>query len=103
MATDFYGIWRRYDKSKEYMDKKGILIKSEKCWQMYTGKQWEAVEDSQGMENLPMLNFIKPTVDYKVSTIAQHSVTAMFSDLNGGSDVISEEVSVDPATGKPSV
>lgn len=103
MATDFYGIWQRYDKSKEYMDKKGILIKSEKCWQMYTGKQWEAVEDSQGMENLPMLNFIKPTVDYKVSTIAQHSVTAMFSDLNGGQDVVSEEVSVDPMTGMPIV
>lgn len=88
MATDFYEIWQRYDKSKSYMDKKGILVKTEKCWQMYTGKQWEAVEDSQGMENLPMLNFIKPTVDYKVSTIAQHSVTAMFSDLNGQNEDI---------------
>ena len=87
MATDFYEIWQRYDKSKNYMDKKGILIKSEKCWQMYTGKQWEAVEDSQGMENLPMLNFIKPTVDYKVSTVAQHSITALFSDLNGDREV----------------
>ena len=89
MATDFYEIWQRYDKSKTYMDKKGILIKTEKCWQMYTGKQWEAVKESQGMENLPMLNFIKPTVDYKVSTIAQHSVTALFSDMNGqNEDVI---------------
>ena len=87
MATDFYEIWQRYEKSKTYMDKKGILIKSEKCWQMYTGKQWEAVEDSKGMENLPMLNFIKPTVDYKVSTVAQHSVTALFSDLNGNRTV----------------
>ena len=101
MATDFYTIWQRYDKSKEYMDKKGILIKSEKCWQMYTGKQWEAVEDSQGMENLPMLNFIKPTVDYKVSTVAQHSVTALFSDLNGGQEVVSYEMSADPMTGMP--
>ena len=65
------------------MDKKGLLTKTEKCWQMYVGKQWDAVQDSQGMENLPMLNFIKPTVDYKVSTIAQHSVTALFSDMNG--------------------
>ena len=103
MATDFYAIWQRYNTSKTYMDKKGILIKSEKCWQMYTGKQWEAVEDSQGMENLPMLNFIKPTIDYKVSTVAQHSVTAMFSDLNGGADVVSESVSTDPMTGMPIV
>ena len=90
MATiDIYGIWERYNKSKNYMDKKGLLIKTEKSWQMYTGRQWAAVEDSQGMENLPMLNFIKPTVDYKVSTIAQHSVTALFSDMNGqNEDVI---------------
>lgn len=83
MAIDIYGIWARYNKSKQYMDKKNILVKTEKNWQMYSGKQWAAVEDSQGMENLPMLNFIKPTVDYKVSTIAQHSVTALFSDMNG--------------------
>ena len=99
MATDFYAIWQRYEKSKTYMDKKGLLVKSEKCWQMYTGKQWEAVEDSEGMENLPMLNFIKPTVDYKVSTIAQHSVTAMFSDLNGGDEVVATETEPDPITG----
>ena len=91
MATDFYEIWNRYDKSKTYMDKKGIVTKTEKCWQMYSGKQWEAVQDSQGMENLPMLNFIKPTVDYKVSTIAQHSVTALFSDMGNGEPVMIED------------
>ena len=89
MATiDIYGIWERYDKSRTYMDKKNILVKTEKAWQMYSGKQWEAVEDSKGMENLPMLNFIKPTVDYKVSTIAQHSVTALFSDMGGKGETV---------------
>ena len=89
MATiDIYGIWDRYNKSKTYMDKKGLLVKTEKSWQMYCGKQWEAVEDSKGMEDLPMLNFIKPTVDYKVSTIAQHSVTALFSDMGGGKEPV---------------
>ena len=93
MATiDIYGIWERYNKSKTYMDKKGLLTKTEKCWQMYVGKQWDAVQDSQGMENLPMLNFIKPTVDYKVSTIAQHSVTALFSDMNGQNEDIIERL-----------
>jgi len=80
--TDFYDIIDRYNKSKTYLAKKNIFNKTEKNWQMYVGKQWEAVEDSKGMEKLPMLNFIKPTVKYKVSTIAQHSVTALFSDLN---------------------
>lgn len=80
--TDFYDIINRYNKSKTYLANKNIFYKTEKNWKMYSGKQWEAVEDSKGMENLPMLNFIKPTIKYKVSTIAQHSVTALFSDLN---------------------
>ena len=92
MATDIYEIWSRYEKSKSYMNEKGMLTLTEKCWQMYSGKQWEAVEDSKGMENLPMLNFIKPTVDYKVSTVAQHSVTALFSDMNGQNDDIIERL-----------
>ena len=82
MATDFYEIWDRYHKSKSYMDSKNMVYKTEKNWLMYAGKQWEAVEDSKGMEDLPMLNFIKPTVKYKVSSIAATTVTAMFSDLN---------------------
>ena len=102
MATiDIYGIWERYNKSKTYMDKKGLLTKTEKCWQMYVGKQWDAVQDSQGMENLPMLNFIKPTVDYKVSTIAQHSVTALFSSMGNQNEPVQTGVEIDPMSGVP--
>ena len=97
--TDIYEIWNRYEKSRSYMSKKNILVKTEKAWQMYSGQQWAAVEDSKGMENLPSLNFIKPTVDYKVSTIAQHSVTALFSDLNGTREVVTGEI--DPMTMMP--
>lgn len=82
-TTDFHEIWNRYGKSKKYLDSKGLVVKTEKNWLMYTGKQWEAVNDSSGMEDLPMLNFIKPTVKYKVSSITSSHVTAMFSDLNG--------------------
>lgn len=76
-------IWQKYEKSKSYMDSKGIMTKTEKNWQFYIGRQWEACDNSEGLEDLPMMNFIKPTVKYKVSTIAQHSVSAMFSDMNG--------------------
>ena len=101
MATDFYEIWERYNKAKNYMDMKGILTMTEKCWQMYSGKQWEAVEDSKGMENLPILNFIKPTIDYKVSTVAQHSVTALFSDMGGGEETVTVRDGIDEITGMP--
>lgn len=86
-----FDIWQRYEKSVKYMDTKGILTRTEKNWLMYSGRQWEAVEDSQGLEDLPMLNFIKPTVQYKVSTVAQHSVSALFSDMNSDNSEIAEK------------
>ena len=80
--TSIYEIWQRFEKSKSYMQQKAILTKTEKNWQMYIGKQWEAVDNSEGMEDLPSMNFIKPTVKYKVSSVASTTVTAIFSDLN---------------------
>ena len=85
--TDIYEIWQRFEKSKQYMQQKNILTKTEKNWQMYIGKQWEAVNNSEGMEDLPSMNFIKPTVKYKVSSIASTTVTALFSDLNGEREI----------------
>ena len=89
--TDIYEIWQRFEKSKQYMQQKDILTKTEKNWQMYIGKQWEAVNNSEGMEDLPSMNFIKPTVKYKVSSVASTTVTAIFSDLNGeNAEVVSK-------------
>ena len=99
--TDIYEIWKRYEKSKGYMDKKAILTKTEKNWLMFSGRQWEACDDSEGMEDLPMLNFIKPTVKYKVSSIAATTVTALFSDLNGERQIPIGEQTIDPMTGAP--
>ena len=92
MATDFYEIWNRYNKSKTYMDGKGMVYKTEKNWLMYSGKQWHAVEDSKGMEDLPMLNIIKPTVNYKAASISSTQVTMLFSTLNGNRVVSKTEV-----------
>ena len=88
MATDFYEIWNRYQKSKTYMDARGILMRTEKNWLMYIGKQWEATNVAKDTEDLPMLNFIKPTVKYKVSSVAATTVTALFSDLNRQNDEV---------------
>jgi len=82
MATDLYEIWQRYRRSKQYMDSKSILLKTEKNWKMYIGDQWAATNDSEGMEDLPMLNLIKPTINYKTSSISATQVTAVFSDMN---------------------
>ena len=92
--TDIYEIWQRFEKSKQYMQQKAILTKTEKNWLMYIGRQWEACQNSEGMEDLPSMNFIKPTVKYKASSVAAATVTALFSDLNGEREIPIGEVTL---------
>ena len=72
-------IWAKYDKSHDYMQKKGLVSKTNRNWNMYIGNQWDGID---GGADLPSLNFIKPIVKYKVSTIAQHSMTANYADCD---------------------
>ena len=72
-------IWRKYERCKEYADKKRIVSRMERNWNFYIGNQWKGLESAG--EELPFFNFIKPIVQYKVSTVAQNSMTAMYSDM----------------------
>ena len=77
----FTDIWQKYERCKEYVDGKGIVAKTERNWNFYVGKQWEGCKS--GGQELPMLNFIKPIVQYKVSSVAQNAMTAVYSDIGG--------------------
>ncbi len=68
-------IWEKYEKAKDYIDRKGLIGKTDINWRMYSGDQWLGK-----LKDVPMLNFIKPIVKYKVATIAQHSMVANYSD-----------------------
>lgn len=74
-----YRFWKKYELGKDYLDKKNLVGRTQKCWDFYAGDQWKHVE-SDG-EYLPMLNFIEKIIDFKVSTISQSSMVAHFSDL----------------------
>lgn len=61
------------------MDKKGLVSKTNECWNFYIGKQWEGCET--GGERLPVMNFIKPVVKYKTAIVSQNSMVANYSDI----------------------
>lgn len=77
-------IWRKYQKCKDYLDKKALVRKTNQNWQFYVGNQWEGLES--GGEQMPVLNFIEPTIKYKVSVVSQNSMTAVYSDLSERED-----------------
>ena len=85
-------IWRKYQKSKDYMDKKKLVKNTTRNWNFYIGKQWVGCDS--GGEELPVLNIIKNVVKHKTAVISQNQMTAKFSDMNGaGTEEICEMLS----------
>ena len=78
-------FWRRYEKGKEYIDKKNLLRRSNMCWNFFVGKQWEGVE-ADG-EELPFFNYIHPNVMRKVTTIYTNRMAVNYSDLDGRTEL----------------
>lgn len=81
IPEDSTRFWRRYEKGRDYITRKSLITNTNKNWNFYSGKQWEGLQT--GGEELPLLNFIKPTVKYKVSTVSQNTMVASFSDMDG--------------------
>lgn len=73
-------IWQKYELGVNYMGKIDLVGRTDKAHRFYLGDQWYGLET--GGEELPMANFIKPIVRYKVSTVCQKSMTAIYSPMD---------------------
>lgn len=71
-------IWQKYQKGRDYINKKGLIESTQKNWNFYLGNQWDGLES--GGEKLPMLNLIKPVVKYKVAVVSQNKMAARYID-----------------------
>ena len=76
-------IWEKYKKASDFQEENAIVTKSNKCWKMYLGDQWYGLDNK---EDLPVVNFVEPVVNYKVSTICKNVMTAHYSDIEGNSE-----------------
>lgn len=73
MDITAYDIWDKYKRGVSQHHKQGLYTKVDKCHRFYEGDQWSDSTGSLG-KDLPMYNFIKPTVDYKVASVSQNSM-----------------------------
>ena len=80
-----YKYWRLYQKGIDYITKKNLVKRTDKNWNFFSGKQWEGIQT--GGEVLPFLNFIKPTIKHKVSTVSQNNMVAHYSDAEGNEEL----------------
>jgi len=77
--------WRLYEKGIEYINRKRLVQRTNRNWNFFAGKQWEGIQTG-GLE-LPFLNFIKPVIRHKVSTVSQNNMIAHYSDAEGNDEL----------------
>lgn len=72
-------IWRKYEAGVEHHRAKNMYRRDERCWHFYTGNQWFGM--SQGGQELPVENIIKPILKYKIATVATNDTTIVYSAM----------------------
>lgn len=77
--------WKLYEKGIDYITKKRLIDRTNRNWNFYSGRQWEGLKTNG--DDLPFLNFIKPTIKHKVSTVSQNNMVAHFSDAEGNEEL----------------
>lgn len=81
-------IWRKYRAGVEHHRSKNLFRRDERCWHFYTGDQWWGM--SQGGQELPMENIIKPILKYKIAMVATTDTTIVYSEMS--ENVILQEI-----------
>lgn len=77
--------WQLYEKGIDYINRKRLIQRTNRNWNFFSGRQWEGIQT--GGQELPSLNFIKPVIKHKVSTVSQNNMIAHYSDAEGNDEL----------------
>ena len=75
-------IWKEYNRGKDYLEQFGFYETTQKCYNFYVGDQWNGLKTSG--ETMPMLNIIKPVIDYKVATVNSDGFSISYTSQDYG-------------------
>lgn len=84
--TEASEIWDLYNKGLDYIHKINLVSNTDEAHRFYSGDQWYGLK-SDG-EKMPMFNFIKGIVRYKVAIVAQNSMSAVYSSMGEKNEAI---------------
>ncbi len=69
-------IWKKYERGVAKHRETALDAETEKAYRFYEGDQWYGLESG---EPLPCYNFIRPTVKFKVASVAMNRMSISFS------------------------
>lgn len=91
-----------YEKGLKYLQTEGVIKKSRDAWQFFNDRQWEGLERSEvfGKDGPPFINFIKPDVLYKMTTVGQQNTRIVYvpSESTNGKFIETAKKSCDNLT-----
>lgn len=75
----FTELHEQYTAGKNYIDRLKIVQETDEAYRFYEGDQWRGLKDAG--ERMPILDQIRPIVDYKVAIITQNIMEIVYSNM----------------------
>ena len=69
-------LWYEYEKGKDYIDSLDMVEKTNSAYRFYEGDHWHGLKS--GGEKMPIIEVIRPIVDYKTATVTANKMEAYF-------------------------
>ncbi|MEG3029485.1 MAG: hypothetical protein RR827_03710 [Oscillospiraceae bacterium] len=82
MEKQLTKIWEEYEKGKNFLQKKDIYSRSERCHEFVDGDQWSGLNVPKGVERPAQLNILAPIMKSSTALVGQNTMDIIFSPLN---------------------
>lgn len=75
-------IWKLYETGKRFLEKQDIVNKTTQAFRFYEGDHWHGLDS--GGEKMPIVEIIKPIVDYKTMVLTTNQLQAVYTSQDYG-------------------
>ena len=80
MNKDITEIWQLYEKGKDFLDDLNLVNQTTQNYRFYEGDHWHGLKS--GGEKMPIVEIIKPIIDYKTTILTQNALKAVYNPMN---------------------
>ena len=75
--------WQKYQNGVDYNNRINLYSDTERAFNFFEGRQWAGLQSG---EEMPFYNFIRPTVNFKVASVAMNNMDIVYSPMNAGEE-----------------
>ena len=80
MDNNITDVWKLYERGRDFLTQLNLVYESTQNHRFYEGDHWHGLDS--GGEKMPIIEIIKPVVDYKTTILTQNHLQALYSSQN---------------------